>query len=164
MSKKTAPAASVTARNLEDGLRSLTTAPQPQPELKSARPAVGRPLTPTTPRYTEVAAEPYEPPVRLFAKRKTTTTTTTTTPKAPVVNEPVLLFNIAYEALRNAKDSRDPNTPDLAYELYALDIADRRDNWSETKAALIDFVNRNKKYILSFDSRTRWVQQFGQTL
>ena len=159
MSKKTPHAASVTARNLEDGLRSLTTAPQPQPDPKTARPTVGRPLTP--PRYTEIVAEPYEPRVRLFAKRKTTTTTT---PKAPVVNEPVLLFNIAYEALRNAKDSRDPNTPDLAYELYALDIADRHNNWSETKAALIDFVNRNKKYILSFDSRTRWVQQFGQTL
>jgi hypothetical protein len=157
-----APAASLTARNLEEGLRSRTSA-QPEPQPQTSRP-VGR-LTPTTERYTEVvAAEPYEPPVRLFAKKKTAPTVTPTVAKPPVVNEPVLLFNIAYEVLRNAKDTRDANTPDLAYELYTLDITDRRERWTETKVALIAFIKANKQYILSLDSKTRWVQQFGQTL
>ena len=158
--KNNAPAASLTVRNLEENLAALTVA-EPQP--KPSRP-VGRSLTPTTPRYTEVVSpEPYEPPVRLFAKKKTATTNTAT-PKPPVVNESVLLFNIAYEVLRNARDTRDPKTPDLAYELYALDIADRREKWEETKSALIAYIKANKQYILSFDSKTRWVQQFGQTL
>lgn len=159
--KNNAPAASLTARNLEENLAALTVSePQPQP----SRP-VGRSLTPTTPRYTKVVtSEPYDPPVRLFAKKKETGTPATTTAKPPVVNESVLLFNIAYEVLRNAKDTRDANTPDLAYELYALDIADRRERWRETKASLIAFITANKQYILSFDSKTRWVQQFGQTL
>lgn len=159
--KNNAPAASLTARNLEENLAALTVSePQPQP----SRP-VGWSLTPTTPRYTKVVtSDPYDPPVRLFAKKKETGTPATTTAKPPVVNESVLLFNIAYEVLRNAKDTRDANTPDLAYELYALDIADRRERWRETKASLIAFITANKQYILSFDSKTRWVQQFGQTL
>lgn len=160
--KNNAPAASLTARNLEENLAALTVS-EPQPQPQPSRP-VGRSLTPTTPRYTEVVSpEPYDPPVRLFAKKKTVTPAVTT-PKPPVVNESVLLFNIAYEVLRNAKDTRDANTPDLAYELYSIDITDRRERWDETKASLIAFIKANKQYILSFDSKTRWVQQFGQTL
>ena len=160
--KNNAPAASLTARNLEESLAALTVS-EPQPQPQPSRP-MGRSLTPTTTRYTDVVTpEPYDPPVRIFAKKKTVTPAVTTA-KPPVVNESFLLFNIAYEVLRNAKDTRDANTPDLAYELYSIDITDRRDRWRETKASLIAFVTANKQYILSSDSKTRWVQQFGQTL
>jgi len=151
------PAVGFTLRNLEDSLAAKSSA-APKTEAKrtttTVRPSQG---------YTVIEPDaPTEPPVRIIAKKKTPAPAAA--PKPPSVSEPILLFNIAYEVLRNAKDTRDPNTPDLAYELYSLDIADRRDKWDETKASLIDFIKVNKQYILSLDSKTRWVQQFGQRL
>jgi hypothetical protein len=152
------PAVGFTLRNLEDSLAAKSSA-APKTEAKRTAAPVRRPSQ----GFTVIEPdEPSEPPVRILAKKKAPAPAAA--PKPPVVNEPILLFNIAYEVLRNAKDARDPNTPDLAYELYSLDIADRRDRWSETKASLIDFIKVNKQYLLSLDSKTRWVQQFGQRL
>lgn len=151
------PAVGFTLRNLEDSLAAKSSA---APKTETKRTAA--PVRPSQ-GFTVIEPEvPSEPPVRILAKKKAPAPIAA--PKPPTVSEPIILFNIAYEVLRNAKDTRDPNTPDLAYELYSLDIADRRDSWEETKASLIDFIKVNKQYILSLDSKTRWVQQFGQRL
>lgn len=137
-----------TLRSFEERLAAKSAA-APNTEAKRTTPTV-RPSQ----GYTVV--EPDAPTERLIAKKKTAAA-----PKPPSASDAIILFNLAYEVLRNAKAARDIDTPDLAYELYSLDIADRRD-WEETTASLIDFIKVNQRYLLSADSKTRWTQQFGQ--
>jgi hypothetical protein len=141
-----------TLRSFEESLAAKSSAAAPNTEAKRTPPTV-RPSQ----GYTVV--EPDAPTERLIAKKKTPAPAAA--PKPPSASDAIILFNLAYEVLRNAKAARDIDTPDLAYELYSLDIADRRD-WEETTASLIDFIKVNQRYLLSADSKTRWTQQFGQ--
>lgn len=153
-----------TLRALERNLASMTEAGS-VPPAREAAPVTARrsPVQPMTAAksWENFVGDDADEIPRTKARKKvpvTTAPSSTKAPARPTISEPIALFNIAYEVLRNARDCRDPQTPEMARTVYALDIADKRDSWPQTKVALMAFVKAHAHYVMSIDGKARWGQ------
>ena len=152
-----------TLRAVEQNLASMTEA-RSRNSGREAAPVPTRRSTATSAHpparsWDDFAGDPDDAPRSTAKARKRTAPAAVSTVARPIkISESMALFNIAYEVLRNARDCRDPNTPEMARTLYAIDIANDRDSWPETQKALMAFVKANEQYVMSIDSKARWGQ------